>query len=208
MTAARARIEAEANDLARAYNKAVRGNVPNEALVYDRFHVVKLFNEKLSDLRRELYREATDQLEKQVLKGTRWLLLVNPENLDHAKGERRHLEEALRLNESLAKAYYLKEDLRQFWEQSDRWAAERFLTHWIRKAEASGVRMLKDFARTLALYRRGLLAWYSYPISTGPLEGTINKIRALTRQAYGFRDHEYFILQLYALHETRFLLVA
>src|SRR5205085_7354495 len=103
---------------------------------------------------------ATDRLEKQVLKGTRWLLLKNPENLDNAKGERRRLEEALRLNESLAKAYYLKEDLRQFWEQSDRAAAERFLTHWIRKAEASGIRMLKDFARTLAIRRRGLLAWY------------------------------------------------
>jgi len=207
LKASRAKIQAVAADLSRAYTQAIRENLPNAALVYDRFHVVKLFNEKLSDLRRELYREATDQLEKQVLKGTRWLLLMNPENLDDAKGERRHLEEALQLNESLAKAYYLKEDLRQLWEQSDRPAADRFLTHWIRKADASGVRMLKDFAKTLAIHRRGLLAWYNYSISTGPLEGTNNKIRALTRQAYGFRDSEFFILQLYALHETRFLLV-
>lgn len=207
LKASRAKIRAVAADLSRAYTKAVRENLPKAALVYDRFHVVKLFNEKLSDLRRELYREATDQLEKQVLKGTRWLLLMNPENLDDARGERRHLEDALRLNESLAKAYYLKEDLRQFWEQSDRAAADRFLTHWIRKAEASGVRMLKAFAKTLAIHRRGLLDWYRYPISTGPLEGTNNKIRALTRQAYGFRDHDYFILRLYALHETQFQLI-
>lgn len=207
LKASRAKVRAVAADLSRAYTKAVRENLPTAALVYDRFHVVKLFNKKLSDLRRELYREATDQLEKQVLKGTRWLLLMNPENLDDAKGERRRLEDALHLNESLAKAYYLKEDLRQFWEQSDRAAADRFLTHWIRKADASGVRMLKDFAKTLALHRRGLLDWYRYPISTGPLEGTNNKIRVLARQAYGFRDPEYFILQLYALHETRFLLV-
>jgi transposase len=207
LKASRARIQAVAADLSRAYTKAVRENLPRAALVYDRFHVVKLFNEKLSDLRRELHREATDQLEKQVLKGTRWLLLKNPENLDDAKGERRRLEEALSLNVPLAKAYYLKEDLRQFWEQSDRRAAERFLTHWIRKAYASGIRMLKDFARTLAIHRRGLLAWYRYPISTGPLEGTNNKIRALTRQAYGFRDTEFFILRLYGLHETQFRLV-
>lgn len=203
----RAKIRAVAADLSPAYTKAVRENLPDAAIVYDRFHVVKLFNEKLSDLRRELYREATDQLEKKILKGTRWLLLKNPENLDDANGERRRLEEALKINSSLATAYYLKEDLRQFWEQSNRRAADRFLTHWLRKAEASGVRMLKDFAKTLAYHRKGLLAWYSYPISTGPLEGTNNKIRALTRQAYGFRDIEYFILQLYALHETRFLLV-
>jgi len=65
----------------------------------------------------------------------------------------------------------------------------------------------KDFAKTLAYHRKGLLAWYRYPISTGPLEGTNNKIRALTRQAYGFRDMDYFILQRYALHESRFLLI-
>lgn len=207
LKASRAKIRAVAADLSLAYTKAVRENLPDAALVYDRFHVVKLFNDKLSDLRRELHREAKDQLHRQVLKGTRWLLLKNPENLDDAKEERRRLQEALKLNESLATAYYLKEDLRQFWEQADWWAAARFLTHWIRKAEASGIRMLKGFARTLASHRSGLLAWYTYPISTGPLEGTNNKIRALTRQAYGFRDIEYFILQLYALHETKFILV-
>lgn len=207
LKASRAKVRAVAADLSPAYTKAVRENLPQAVPVYDRFHVVKLFNEKLSELRRELYRQATDELEKQVLKGTRWLLLKNPENLDDARGERRRLQEALKLNEALAMAYYLKEDLREFWEQTDRQAADRFLTHWIRKADATGIRMLKDFAKTLAIHRRGLLAWYSYPISTGPLEGTNNKIRVLTRQAYGFRDHEYFILQLYALHETRFLLV-
>ena len=202
-----ARIRAVAVDMSPAFTRAVTENLPDAWLVYDRFHVVKLFNEKLSDLRRELYREATTLLHKKVLKGTRWLLLRNPENLDDAKGERRRLEDALKLNESLALAYYLKEDLRQFWEQNDWATASRFLTRWIRKAEASGIRILQDFAKTLAIHRRGLLAWYYYRISTGPLEGTNNKIRALTRQAYGFRDIEYFILQLYALHETRYQLV-
>jgi transposase len=202
-----AKIEAVAADLSPAYTLAVREHLPQATLVYDRFHLMKLFNEKLSDLRRELHREATDQLHKDVLKGTRWLLLKNPENLDDAKGERQHLDEALQLNQSLATAYYLKEDLRQFWEQPDLFAASRFLSRWIRRAEASGIRLLQDFAKTLGSHRHGLLAWYMHSISTGPLEGTNNKIRALTRQAYGFRDQEYFLLQLYALHEARFLLV-
>ena len=49
--------------------------------------------------------------------------------------------------------------------------------------------MLRQMARTLEAHRRGLLAYYDYPISTGPLEGTNNKIKTLKRQAYGFRDH-------------------
>jgi len=67
--------------------------------------------------------------------------------------------------------------------------------------------MLQRFAHTLRSHRRGLLAWHDVPISTGPLEGTNNKIRTLQRQAYGYRDREYFILKLYSLHLTRMALV-
>ena len=167
----------------------------------------KLYNEKLSNLRRDLQREATDLLEKKVLKGTRWLLLKNPENLDDQHNERQRLEEALRVNKPLATAYYLKEDLRHFWEQPDKATAAAFLQDWIARAEVSGVRMLKDFAKTLAAHRSGLLAYYAFPISTGPLEGTNTKIKVLQRQAYGFRDVAFFKLKILGLHETKYALV-
>jgi len=77
-----AKIEAVAMDMSPAYISAVQTHLRKAVLVFDHFHIVKLFNENLSDLRRELYREATEQLHKDVLKGTRWLLLKNPENLD------------------------------------------------------------------------------------------------------------------------------
>jgi transposase len=77
-----AKIEAIATDMSPAYIDAVMTHLPNAVLVFDRFHVMKLFHEKLSDLRRDLYRAAKDGLEKNVLKGSRWLLLKRPENLD------------------------------------------------------------------------------------------------------------------------------
>ena len=113
----------------------------------------------------------------------------------------------MRINQPLATAYYLKEDLRQLWEQPDRPSAERFLNHWIDQAQASGVRMLQKFTQTLQLHRTGLLNWYRYRISTGPLEGTNTKIRVLQRQAYGFRDHEFFNRKIEALHITTCALV-
>jgi len=207
LKASRACIEAVATDMSPAYIEAVTRNLPDAALVFDRFHLVKLFNEKLSDLRRQLYREATEGLHKNVLKGTRWLLLKNPEHLDESKNERQRLQEALDLNKSLATAYYLKEDLRQVWEQNDWLSAEAFLQDWCDRAWASGIRILHKFANTLAGHRTGILAWYDYPISTGPLEGTNNKITTLKRQAYGFRDQEYFRLKLFALHKTHYQLI-
>jgi transposase len=207
LRASRARIQAVATDLSSAYILAVRENLPDATHVFDRFHVVKLLNEQLSDLRRELFHEATTKLEKDVLKGTRWLLLKNPENLDDRHQESRRLKDALELNASLAAAYYLKEDLRQFWQQSTRVAADVFLDRWCARADATGIKRMQKFAKTLQIHRQGLLDWYLYPISTGPLEGTNTKIRVLQRQAYGYRDQTFFQLKLYALHEAKHALV-
>ena len=187
-----------------AYRGAVSTHLPEAKIVFDRFHVMKLFNEKLSDLRRALHREATDVMQKKVLKGTRWLLLKAAENLDEEKDEKKKLEEALALNQSLAVAYYLKEDLRQFWEQPGKKFATLFLDGWIKRAEASGIRMLQQMAKTLAAHRSGLLAYYDVMITSGPMEGTNNKIKTMKRQAYGFRDKEFFKLKILAIHETRY----
>ncbi len=202
-----ARIEAVAIDMSAAYIEAVSTHLPEATIVFDHFHVIKLFNDKLSDLRRDLYREAADQLHKNVLKGTRWLLLKNPDNLNPDRKEAERLQEALRLNQPLATAYYMKEELRLLWSKSDKDEAETFLTDWINRATLSGVRMLMKFAKTLAAHRTGVLAYYDYPISTGPLEGTNNKIKTMKRQAYGFRDPEFFKLRILAIHETKYALV-
>jgi transposase len=133
--------------------------------------------------------------------------LKNPDNLREEHNERQRLEAALQLNKPLATAYYLKEDLRQLWLQKDKAHAVTLLDDWIAQARSSDIKMLDDFADTLDRHREGILAYYDYPISTGPLEGTNNKIKTLQRQAYGFRDMEFFKLKIYALHETKYALV-
>jgi transposase len=202
-----AKIEAVATDMSPAYIGAVTAHLPDATLVFDRFHVIKLYNDKLSQLRRALYHQLQDTMEKKVLKGVRWLLLKRPENLDPTRNEPERLQEALRLNEPLAIAYYLKEELNEIWEQEDQKAAEAVLTDWLIYAEASGICILHDFAKTLRAHAWGILAWYDYSISTGPLEGTNNKIKTMKRQAYGFRDQEFFRLKILGIHQTKYALV-
>ena len=202
-----ANIEAVAMDMSPAYISAVSEHLPKSAMVFDHFHVIKLFNDQLSTLRRNLYHEAKDILQKKILKGTRWLLLKNPENLDSGKKEKDRLEEALHLNQPLSCAYYLKEDLRQIWLQKNKAKADRVLTDWIKRAQTSGIKMLMKFAKTLSAYRSGILAYYDYRISSGPLEGTNNKIKTMKRMAYGFRDMEFFKLKIMAIHESKYALV-
>ena len=203
----RAKIEAVAIDMSPAYIRAVADYLPSAAVIFDHFHVVKLYNDKLSDLRRTLYQQAATKGDKQVIKGTRWLLLKNPENLDPKRQEPQRLQDALDLNRPLAAAYYMKEDLRRLWSQPDKAAAFDFLKDWVYRAGSSGVHMLQKFAETLAIHYKGILAYYDHPISTAPLEGTNNKIKTMKRQAYGFRDIAFFKLKIMAIHQAKYALV-
>jgi transposase len=201
------KIEAVAMDMSPAYISAVSSNIPEAQIVFDHFHVIKLYNDELSNLRRDLYNQETELNKKNLLKGTRWLLLKNNENLNNEWEERSRLKEALAINEPLSIAYYLKEDLKLLWQQNTKQEAEKFLGKWVAKAMASSIPRLKKFANTLLAHRTGIFAWYDYPISTGPLEGINNKIKTMKRQAYGFRDMEFFKLKIYSLHEKNYALV-
>lgn len=202
-----ARIQAVAIDMSPAYIQAVIENLPGAALVFDHFHIVKMFNDKISDFRRKLHHQLNDPAERELLKGTRWLLLKNPRKLDPEKDEEKRLEKALEINKPLATVYYLKEDLRQLWNQPDKQTAAEFLDDWVQRAKASKIRMLQKFANTLLAHKSGILSYYDFRISTGPLEGINNKIKTMKRQAYGFRDKEFLKLKIMGIHETKYALV-
>jgi transposase len=160
-------------------------------------------NQRLDELRREMVREATGPL-KLAIKGTRYLLLTRGDNLKEEQLPK--LERALKLNEPLSQGWYLKEELSLLWEQDSYVAMRRFLTEWCEQAQQTGVRQLRQMAKTLQLHRGGILNYWSHPINNGRMEGTNNKIKTLNRHAYGYRDEEFFILKLLGLHESRYKL--
>ena len=201
-----AKIQAVATDMSSAYYAAVLKNLPKAKHVFDRFHINKLMNAKLTELRRRMHAEA-EAMAKPVLKGIRWLLLKREEHLNDAKNEKARLKQALELNQPLMTAYYLKEELGQLWQQSNKITAERFLKNWCNHATKAGIKVLQTMAKTLQAPRSGVLNWYDFRISSGPLEGINHKIGPLQRMADGYRDQVYFKLKLYALHLAKFALI-
>lgn len=196
------KIKHVATGLSAAFIASVMENCPNVVHVFDHFHVVKLMNEKLDDIRRKIYSMEKDINKRKVLKGTRYLLLGNGADI-FDKQHKTRLENALAMNEPLSKAYYLKEQLRQIWSQTTKAMAEKVLDDWVRQAEQSKVTQLQKMAVTVKTYKKGILAWYDCHLSTGKVEGINNKIKVMKRNAYGFRDEKYFTLRLYALHDCR-----
>ena len=67
--------------------------------------------------------------------------------------------------------------------------------------------MLQERGGTLAGDRSGAPAYYDMMLARSPMKGTNNKIKTMKRQAYGFRDEEFFKLKILAIHETKYALV-
>ena len=201
---AKAKIKAVATDMSAAYWSAVLENLPEAVLVFDKFHVIKLMNERLDDLRRQMVREAEGPM-KLKIKGTRFLLLRNPENLKADQIPR--LDEALHLNEPLLLGWYLKEELRELWSQPSRKQMAAFMKDWCAKASQTGIGQLIKMAKTLQTHASGILAYAQHPITTGRLEGINNKIKTLTKRSYGFHDENFFILKLLSLHHSKYKLL-
>lgn len=194
------KIKYVATDLSVAFTASVLEHCPDAVHIFDHFHVVKLMNDKLDEIRRTQYNLEKDVNKRNVLKGTRFLLLGNGEDIYDKKFKTR-LDNALAMNEPLSKAYYLKEQLREIWAQTHKSDAEKVLVDWVEQANESKIPQLMKMAMTVLSHKRGILAWYDCHISTGKVEGINNKIKVMKRNAYGFRDEEYFKLRLYALHD-------
>jgi transposase len=151
-----------------------------------------------------MVREAEGAM-KLKIKGTRFLLLRNPENLKMEQIPK--LDRALRLNEPLLVGWYMKEELRELWNQPSRQDMEAFMKDWCQKAEQSAIGQLIKMAKTLRLHASGILAYSRYPITSGKLEGINNKIKTLTKRSYGFHDENFFILKLLSLHHSKYKLL-
>ncbi len=188
-----------ATDLSAAFISSVLENCPKAVQVLDHFHVVKLMNEKLDEIRRAQYNLEKDINKRKVLKGTRYLLRNGTDIFD--KEYKTRLDNALDMNKPLSQAYYLIEQLREIWMQPNKQEAEKVMLDWVKQAQESKVPQLMKMAVTIMAYRTGILAWYDCPISTGKAEGINNKIKVMKRVPYGFRDESCFQLRLYALHD-------
>ena len=190
-------ILAVAMDMNAAYDLEVRQHCPNAEVVYDLFHVVAKYGREVVDRVRvdEANKVKDDKPARKVIKGSRWLLLKNADNITKDE-DRVRLAELLKANRKLAAVYVLKDDLKELWDYRHTGYATRFWEQWHARAIRSRIEPLKAFARKLKGYLPGILSHCRFPLHTSVLEGINNKIKVIKRIAYGFRDDAYFFLKI------------
>ena len=146
-----------------AVRQSGAGARANAQILFDRFHIVKHLHEAVDAVRRELWRQLTSK-ERVTVKGTRWLLLKNPWNLNQDQNER--LSTLVRWNTPLVRAWYLKEAFQLFWAYKQPWRAEQHLRKWMNSAMRSKLEPFKKFAKHAALPLR----WNSALDQNPPLQ--------------------------------------
>ena len=190
---------AVAMDMHSPYEEEVRAQCPGAQIVYDLFHVVAKYGREVIDRVRvdEANRLRHDKAARKVIKGPKWLLLRNRNNL-RTQEDRVRLKELLSANRRLLTVYLLKDDLKHLWSYTYPGAARRFWREWYSRAIRSRIEPLKRFARNLKKRIDGVISHCRYPLNTSLLEGFNNKIKVIKRMAYGFRDYDYFFLRIRA----------
>ena len=166
--AQKASIEAVCIDRAGAYKSAVAEHLPGAEIVYDRFHLMANLGKAIDQVRREEYRDA-GEADKAVIKGQRYNLLRNPENLTD-EGER-SLAKLLAINENLGIAHLLKDQFRLTWTYESVAWARKHLLGWAALAEAAAIAPLTRFANGVANDVEGIVAWCKHRITNGLIEG-------------------------------------
>jgi transposase len=166
------------------------------AIVMDRLHVMKNFQEQLTAARRELQR-ALPVEEARALKGSRWLGLTNPENL-----EEEQLQQLTALRApfpSLARLAEQREALRQIFDDAPLTtpaAGAAQLAQWRASARALGLTAINKFCDTLERWQDKSANYFLSRSSNGPTEGFNNGLRTLLRRAYGMTNFRRFRLRV------------
>lgn len=188
-----AAIEAVAMDMGPSYQKAVTDCLPKADIVFDRFHVMKNYSKAMQNQRRIEFRKA-NKPERELMKGTHYLLLKNADKLDEQQALK--LQRLLDNNAQLNTLYVLKEQLQALWKAPTVHDMDAQLERWCQLAEQSQMRYLKKFAKSLRRHRIGICNYAKYKLTSARIEAGNVSIGMIRKRARGIRDTDYFKLKI------------
>jgi transposase len=186
------RVTAACIDMSKAFIKGIREALPNAEITFDPFHLIQLMNDALGKVRAE---EA--QLFPELLHGSRYAFLKNPENLTTKQDET--LTKLSHYHLKTGKAYLIKLGLQDVYFANTRVDAEALLKSWYNWAIRCQIEQVKKVARTVKDHWNGILAWFDSKLSNGFLEAVNGLIQAAKRRARGYRSTKNLINMAYLI---------
>lgn len=178
-------------DMSAAFIAGAREAFPQAQITFDRFHVVKLLNEAMDEVRR------AERKEHEALKGHKYLFLRHPDGLSNQQCQT--LSDLITLYPRLGQAYRLKTLFEDLWSMKTRPEAEAFLEGWCKEVEEAKIPAFQTFARTVKTHWSGIVHFVESRITNGILEGINAKVQLAKRRARGYRNTSNFINMIHFL---------
>jgi transposase len=185
-------VTAACIDMSKAFIKGIREALPNAEITFDPFHLIQHMNDALGKVRAEEAR-----LFPELLHGSRYAFLKNPENLTEKQDE--ILTKLSRYRLKTAKAYLIKLALQDVYFAPTREDAVALLKSWYNWAIRCQIEQVKKVARTVKDHWNGILAWFDSKLSNGFLEAVNGLIQAAKRRARGYRSTKNLINMAYLI---------
>jgi transposase len=179
-------IRAVSIDMSGGYEKAIRDSIPDAEIAFDPFHVVRLAQRAVDQVRRDEWNahERSHTPKGRWIKGTRWSLLKAPAKQSVAQLALLH--EVQQANKALYRGFMLKEELRLLYQLDDPGLAPAHLDAWLAWASRSKLEPFVKLARTIRQHREGILAAIRLGLTNGRLEGLNSRIRLISHRSFGF----------------------
>ncbi len=190
-------IRAISIDMSGGYQQAIRENVPDAEICFDPFHVVRLAQRAVDQVRRDEWNahQRSHTQEGKWIKGTRWSLLKAPQK--QTIDQLAKLGEVQHANKPLYRAFLLKEELRVLYQLEDRTLAPAHLDAWLTWASRSRLDPFIKLARTIRRHRDGILNAIRLGLNNGRLEGLNSRIRLISHRSFGFHSAARLIALVY-----------
>ena len=163
-------------------------------IVFDRFHISKHMNQALDDVRKHentILRKSGDG----TLAGTKYVWLYTEKNLP--KKYRKIFNELKNSDLKTARAYSIKENLRNLWNCTTVEEAKEFWKRWYFWATHSRLDPIIKKAKMIRDHLSGVMAYFTHRITNAVAEGMNSKIATIQKMAYGYRNKEHFKTAIY-----------
>jgi transposase len=170
------KVEEVCCDMSPALINGVEQHLPNSHFTFDKFHVIKIINDAVDNVRRE------EQQLCPEIKSSRYVWLKNPQNLKVAQSRQLEKLDVKGLNLKTARAYQIRLNFQKFWQQPSE-QAQAFLKKRYFRATHSRLQPMIEAARSIKRHWQGVLRWLTSAINNGIIEGINSLVQAVKARA-------------------------
>jgi transposase len=183
-------IEEYCSDMSPAFIGGMTKEFPDAELTVDKFHVMKLINDAVDEVRRE------EQREQPELKKSRYLWLRNPRDLK--QGQQEKLKTLSQMNLATGRAYRLKLAFQDLWSIPALYT-DLYLKKWYQWALHSRIPQIVQMTETIRKHEQAILHWFKTKMTNGLIEAINGIIQAAKRKARGFRTVRNLLAVIYLI---------